>query len=112
MHPCAGLSTAFSSPFARALAASFDATTVATAGIYLGAAGLPTFFNLGHYTAGLFAPGTAIEIEPDDASQVAAMISSLDWQEMRARTYAAREEFTVDRHIGRFIGWLDRHYPA
>ena len=94
------------------MAASFDATTVATAGIYLGAAGLPTFFNLGHYTAGLFAPGTAIEIEPDDASEVAAIIASRDWREMRARAHAVRQEFTAGRHIGRLIGWLDRHYPA
>jgi hypothetical protein len=112
MRACATLPQAFSTPFARALAASFDATTVATAGIYLGAAGLPTFFNRGHYTAQLFAPGTAIVIDPDEAGDVKAMIGARDWEEMRRAAFAAREQFTISHHIDRLVAWLDLHYPV
>ena len=45
-------------------------------------------------------------------TRVAPGAASMDWREMRARAHAVRQEFTAGRHIGRLIGWLDRHYPA
>lgn len=108
MSCCEALADQFSTPFAKSLAACFVPTTIATAGMIYGCAGLPTFFIDGHYTARLFAPGTAIEIGLADVARLKDLIATRDWGAMRRDMVAGREKFSTAAHIGRLVNWLDQ----
>lgn len=108
MSCCETLSSVFSAPFAKSLADCFVPTTIATAGMLYGCAGLPTIFIKGHYTARLFAPGTAIEIELAEVGSLKQRIEALDLGAMRRDAYRARDSFSIASHIDRLGFWLER----
>ena len=110
MSCCEGFDQVFETPFARRLASVFVPTTVATAGMLYGCAGLPTFFIAGHYTARLFSLGTAIEIDLTDVGQMSEALRTRDWETMRERASLARHSFSALSNIGRLIAWLDQFY--
>ncbi len=112
MTCCETLDRRFETAFAQSLAGCFVATTVATAGILYGCAGLPTIFNAGHYTAKLFPPGTVIEIDPTRVTSVKSVIEARDWPAMRRAVMAERTSFTMSVHIGRMVSWLGQFYPS
>lgn len=105
----AALGDVFSNEFARELADSFIYTAISTASILYGCAGLPCFFQTGLYTAKLFPRGTTIEINHEQAHDIARIIAQCDWQAMRRATYAARHNFcTNETQIARLATWLDK----
>lgn len=106
------LGKSFPAGIARDIADDFVSSAVATASIWCGCAGLPSFFHTGLYTATLFPPGTAIEIDLPQVERLGDMIGARDWTVLRRSMFAARQDFGTDKHIGRLVDWLDQFYFA
>ena len=110
MRCCEAVIENFATPFSRALATCFVPTTVATAGMLYGCAGLPSFFIAGHYTARLFPPDTAFELDLQDIATLRRQFAGKDWGVLRRAIFSTRDMFSAPKQIDRLGSWLEHFY--
>ncbi len=111
----AGLDVHFSAPFAKELARMFNASCCGTAPLYYGAAGLPIFTYQNSYVARIAALGSTFDVvltEDGDLAEGRVSLDGIDWQAVRARSYAARARFFMDENIGPLAACLDDFTPT